>query len=185
MKKLLAVLFVMSIIVNAAWSQAPSRQTEKAIDEYLLALKDSNQSVRMNALKQLNDLKAAYPDYQMKEFESFLTSAIMRKSTDSWIRNLGADNAGVRHATLYALVRLKSDFPQLDMNVFNSALNKVVNKDAVAHIQVDAKIATIYLNDAKLASAVKVDENADPGDVFAYIHIEMDKMFDQQFSSAE
>ncbi len=185
MKKLFAVLFVMSIIVNAAWSQAPSPQTEKAIDEYLQALKDSNQSVRMNALKQLNDLKTTYPNYQMKEFESFLSSNIMRKSTDSWNRNLGAENPGVRHATLYALVRLKSDFPQLDMSVFNSALNKVVNKDAVAHIQVDAKIAAIYLNDAKLASAVKVDENADPGDVFAHIHIEMDKMFDQQFSSAE
>ena len=36
-----------------------------------------------------------------------------------------------------------------------------------------------------IKDAVKVDENADPGDVFAHIHIEMDKMFDQQFSSAE
>jgi hypothetical protein len=185
MKKLAALMFVALILVNAAWSQAPSQQTEKAIDEYLKALKDSNQNVRMNALKQLNDLKTLYPKHQMKEFETFLSSSIMQKSTNSWIANLGAENAGVRHATLYALVRLKSDFPQLDMSVFNAALNKAVNKDPVAHIQVDAKIASIYLSDAKLASAVKVDENAAPGDVFAHIHVEMDKMFHKEFSLAE
>jgi hypothetical protein len=185
MKKIASVLFVALILVNAVWAQAPSQQTEKAIEEYLKALKDSNQNVRMNALKQLNDLKTLYPNYQMKEFESFLSSSIMQKSTNSWITNLSAENPGVRHATLYALVRLKSDFPYLEMSVFNSALNKVISKDPVAHIQVDAKIANIYINDPKLASTIKVDENADPGDVFAHIHIEMDKMFEKQFSLAK
>ena len=178
MKNFTIVMFVFLITAISGFTQEPSDLTEKTIETYLQALKDPDRTVRHNALTKLNDLKTLYPDYEMKEFDKFLTSKIMKKTTDRWIALLKSETAGVRHSTLHVLVWLKSDFPQLDMRVFNKALEKMVDKDTQKHLQIDAKIALVYLNSPELASAIKVDEENNEGDVFTLIHTEMDKMFD-------
>ena len=180
MKKSLILLLVALMMATVGFSQQPNPVTEKAIAAYLLALKDSNTGVRLEALKKLNELKTQYPNLKMKEFDNFLTSKIMEKSTQSCIASLTAENSGVRHSALHILVRLKSDYPQLDMSVFNNALTKMSNMDPYKHLQVDAKIAYVYLNDSEFSSKIKINEDGAPGDTFTQIHTEMDKTFTKE-----
>jgi hypothetical protein len=177
MKKSMILLFGALAMATVGFSQQPTPATEQAIAVYLKTLQDSNSGVRLEALKKLNDLKTQYPNLKMKEFDKFMTSKIMEKSTQSIINNLASENSGVRHSTLHILVRLKSDYPNLDLSVFNSALSKMSNQDPAKHLQVDAKIASIFLNDTELASNIKIDEAGAPGDSFNQIHLEMEKAF--------
>ncbi|HPG41843.1 MAG TPA: hypothetical protein PLP19_21500 [bacterium] len=177
MKSIIIITLVMVLNITAGFSQNPSTETRNAINKYLTALNDKDVAVRLQALKLLNDLKTLYPDYQMKEFDTFLSSQIMQTATKGWIAALASDVPGVRHSTLHVLVRLKSDFPKLDMSVFNNALKKMSDKDKQLHLQVDAKIAFIYLNSSELAATIKIQEDMAPGDVFTIIHSEMDVLF--------
>ena len=173
------IIFTLIIVLSAAtgFTKEPGKDTEKAINNYLQALKNPNSTVHLDALNKLNDLKALYPNYKMKEFDKFLTSSIMKKSTNAWLESLSSENASIRHSALHVIVQFKSDFPQLDMNVFKKALSKISNKDPQMHLQVDAKIALVYLDNPELASTIKLDPQSGPGDVFTLIHTEMDKAF--------
>jgi hypothetical protein len=182
MKSIIIIALVLVFTVAAVYSQSPSTETRNAINSYLSALNNKDIQVRLVALKLLSDLKTLYPDYQMKEFDNYLTSQIMETATKGWIASLSSESAGVRHSTLHILVRLKSDFPQLDMSIFNKTLTKMINTDPQIHLQVDAKIAQIFINNSELAAAIKIEEDMAPGDVFTIIHSQMDKVFTSENS---
>jgi len=167
----------MLLVISAVSFANPSLEDKKAIDGYLAALSDPDIDIQLNALKKLNDLKTQYPNYNMREFDNFLTSEIMEKSTASWMQSLSSEMESVRHSTLSVIVRLKSDFPNLDTSVFNSAVRKIMNNDPELHLQIDAKIAYLYLNNSELASKVTFSSQPDPGDVFTQIHQSMHSEF--------
>ncbi len=178
MKSIITFTLILAVMVAAGYSQNPSAETRNAINTYLSALNDKDIQVRLVALKRLSELKTLYPNYQMKEFDNFLTSQIMQTATKGWIASLTSDVPGVRHSTLHILVRLKYDFPNLDMSVFNNTLKKMCEKDPQPHLQVDAKIAAAYINSSELAAAIEIQEDMAPGDVFTIIHSEMDRVFE-------
>jgi len=173
-------LLTFTLAFSAIAANKPDEATVKKIKQELKALSDPSNSARLESLKELNDLKAMYPDYPMKEFDSYLSSPVMRNATQSWLRDFSSDKPSVRHSVLHVLVSFKADFPQLNMSMYNDALTKMINKDPVEHIQVDAKIAYLYINSVKLASTIKLDKQDGLGDVFTYIHTQMDLMFNQE-----
>ena len=180
MRTISSFSLIVLVLTFAAFAEKPTEATEAAINNYLTALSDPSYAVQLDALKKLNDLKTLYPDFSMKEFDHFLGSSIMKKSTQSWINYLTSENAGLRHSTLHVLALCKSDFPQLDMSVFNRAIDKMIEKDPILHLQADAKIASIYISSPEFATAIKLNKGLTPGDVFTYIHTQMDVMFEEE-----
>ncbi len=178
MKKV--TIFFLALLWSAAgFSQEPDKTMEIVIKNYLEGLESKNTKARLEALAKVNEFKSQYPDFKMKEFDNFMSGKIMAASTKSWLANLTSPNAGIRHSTLQVLVRMKSDFPYLDMSDFNAILKKMWEQDPVAHLQVDAKIAAIYLNNSELAQAIKIVEGDSPGDTFTQIHLAMDEAFEK------
>ncbi len=172
--------FFLALLWSAAgFSQEPDKTMEIVIKNYLEVLESTNTKARLEALAKANEFKSQYPDFKMREFDQFLSGKIMAASTKSWLANLSSPNAGVRHSTLQVLVRMKSDFPYLDMSVFNTILKRMCEQDPVAHLQVDAKIAAVYLNNTELAQAIKIVEGNSPGDTFTQIHLAMDDAFEK------
>ncbi len=180
MKKLFVFALFALFLTASAYATQPDKALELAINNYLEVLKSTNTAARLEALTKLNEFKNQYPNYKMKEFDNFMSGKIMEKSTQNLLSNLASPNAGVRHSTLHVLVRLKSDYPNLDMSVFYNAVTKMSNSDPIPHLQVDAKIALLYLKEKELATKIKVAEGDAPGDTFTQIHLAMDKAFGSQ-----
>ncbi len=182
MKKLL-IFAVFLTFTGICFSENLPDEIEKEISKYLKALSSSNREAQLEALSKLNTYKTSYPQKKMKEFDNFINSKAMKETTDLWIKNLSHESAWIRHSTLHILVLLKSDCPQLDMSKFNKPLDKMITNDPLYHLQVDAKLAEIYLNDSLLSSSIKLNEDMlMEGDVFTFLHLEMDKMFDKQMA---
>ncbi|HPI72278.1 MAG TPA: hypothetical protein PK843_08575 [bacterium] len=174
------VFFWAFLWAAAGFSQEPDKTMEIVIKNYLEVLESKNTKARLEALAKVNEFKSQYPNFKMREFDTFMSGKIMAASTKNWLANLSSPNAGVRHSTLHVLVRMKSDFPYLDMSGFNTILKRMCEQDPVAHLQVDAKIAAIYLNSSKLAEAIKIVEDHSPGDTFTQIHLAMDEAFKKE-----
>ncbi|NLP12154.1 hypothetical protein GX408_17270 [bacterium] len=173
-------IFFLALLWSAVgFSQEPDKTMEIVIKNYLEVLESKNTKARLEALAKVNEFKSQYPNFKMREFDNFMSGKIMAASTKNWLANLSSPNAGIRHSTLHVLVRMKSDFPYLDMSGFNAILKKMCEQDPVAHLQVDAKIAAIYLNNSELAQAIKIVEGNSPGDTFTHIHLAMDKAFEK------
>ena len=185
MRTILNFSLIVLVMTFAAFAEKPTEATEAAINNYLKALSDPSYAVQFDALTKLDDLKTLYPDFSMNEFDQFLGSSIMKRSTQSWINYLSSENAGLRHSTLHVLALCKSDFPQLDMSMFNRAIDKMIEKDPNLHLQTDAKIASIYINSTEFATAIKLKKELTPGDVFTYIHTQMDVMFEDANAEQE
>ncbi len=183
MKKIILILATLALIVSAVYAQEPSERTKNLIEIYLSSLSEPNLGVRKSVLKYLNDLKVEYPDYDMDEFNDYLTSRIMRQSTDAWKSCLTSENRGVRHSTLLILVRFKSQFPQLNMSTFNDVLEKMSKSDPEKHLRIDAQIALIYLNDPVIATSIPIVDETAPANAFTQIHLGMEKEFMEDVDS--
>ena len=185
MKTLINIWLVVIMTAVAAFANEPDQATKKVLKGYLVDLKNSDEAIRYEALKEVNNLKALYPNYKMKEFNKFFTSKTMANATKGWIESLSSDVSGLRHSTIHVLARIKSEFPQLDMSVFKSALEKVSKTDSEEHLQIDAKIVLIFLDNPEIASSISIGvEDVSSGEVCTKIHTEMDKTYIFQYTKS-